>query len=80
MLHLSSRSSQDIESEKLGKVLGAALDLSGSGGVSSEEPKVVHTVVHTICRPYLEPAPFARQNLSVEIPFYLAQICVNHKF
>ena len=27
-----------------------------------------------ICRPYLEPARFARQNLSVEIPFYLAQI------
>ena len=27
-----------------------------------------------ICRPYLEPARFARQNLSVEIPSYLAQI------
>ena len=27
-----------------------------------------------ICRPYPEPARFARQNLSVEIPFYLAQI------
>ena len=27
-----------------------------------------------ICRPYLEPARFARQNLSVETPFYLAQI------
>ena len=27
-----------------------------------------------ICRPYLEPARFARRNLSLEIPFYLAQI------
>ena len=27
-----------------------------------------------ICRPYLEPARFARQNLSVGIPFCLAQI------
>ena len=27
-----------------------------------------------ICRPYLEPARFARQNLSVEIPFHLPQI------
>ena len=33
-----------------------------------------------ICCPYLEPARFARQNLSVEIPFYLAQIRLNHKY
>ena len=35
-----------------------------------------------ICRPYsyLEPARFARQNLSVEIPLNLPQIFVNRKF
>ena len=33
-----------------------------------------------ICRPYLEPARFAHQSLSVEIPFYSVQISIYNQY
>ena len=46
----------------------------GGGGGSGETLLCAAPPLIAICRPYMEPARFARQNFSVEIPFYLAQI------
>ena len=52
----------------LGVLVSKDLSCSGETLLCAAPPLIA------ICRPYLEPARFARQNLSVEIPFYLAQI------
>ena len=51
-----------------------------AGARSVAKRYIVLPPLIAICHPYLKPARLARHNLSVELPFYLAQIKVNHEF